>query len=191
MLANIENRVRQQLFGMISLFVVGLMVLNSLGLLVYGATNQTNLTFNVASGAFTIANVPTQMSFAGQTYGTGNNVTGNVQVDLVAVTDYRGTGSAWSAVVNANDLSDGTNTIYANKLKLYQDVNGVLTNVENCTTSRVLLGSNGNLANAGVILMNTSSSPGIIRYDNGYFNLTLGGSESAGQYAAKIIFTLT
>lgn len=191
MLAQIENRVRQQLFGMISLFVVGLMVLNSLGLLVYGDSDQTNLTFNVSSGAFTIANVPTQMSFASQSYGVGNNVAGNVEVDLVAVTDYRGTSAAWSVAVNANNLSDGTNTIYANKLKLYQDVNGTLTNVENCTTSRVTLGSNGNLANAGVILMNTSSSPGIVRFDNGYVNLTYIGTDPAGNYGAIMTYTLT
>lgn len=187
-----EQRVRQLLFGGVALSVALIMILNNLGLLALGANQvEINVTVGIESGTFTISNGPTGISFTNQTYGVGNNVTGNVDIDNVAVTDYRGTSDAWSVAANANNLSDGTNTIYANKLTLYQDVRGTLTNVQNSTTSRVLLGSNGNIANAGVTLMNTSSSPGIIRFDNGFVNFLYTGTDPAGTYGAKIFLTLS
>lgn len=189
-----EQKIRQKLFGGIVLFVTLLMLANTFGWVKAGTTMDANVTFNITSGTFSIANGPTQVRFGSNSYGYSGQVSATDKANTVAVTDYRGTSADWSVAVNANDLSDGSHTIYANKIKLYQDVpetGGHLTNVENCTTSRITLGTNGNIANNGVTLMNTSSSPGIVRYDNGYFNLTLGGAESAGIYGAKIIFTLS
>jgi hypothetical protein len=185
-----EYKVRQKLFGGVILLVCALMIVNSLGL-VQAANVNANVTFNVTSGSFTITNGPTQIRFGSNAYGVSGNVHATDNANNIVVTDYRGSSAAWSVAVNANDLSDGTHTIYANKIKLYQDTNGYLTNIANCTTSKVTLGANGNIANAGVTLMNTSSSAGVVQYDNGFFNLTLTGTDSAGTYGALIIFTLT
>ena len=191
MLVKIENQVRQQLFGMISLFVVGLMVLNSLGVLVYGDSNQTNLAFNVSSGSFSISNTPTAMNFTGQTFGTGNNIVGSPDIDGSRVTDYRGNVQAWAVVVNASNLTDGTNVILPNKLTLFAN-QIVFTNVQNFTTSRVNKGANGTLNDSGFSMVNGSTqASGIVQFDNGFVNLFYNGSDAAGDYAGNMIYTLS
>jgi len=188
-----ENRLRQQLFGTLVLVVTGLMLLNSFGL-VKAVDNQTNLTFNVTAGTFSIVNTPAAIAFASQAFGVANNITGNEEIDGPTVTDYRGNSQAWTVTVNANDFDAGGNIIYANKLSVYPNVpanNSHFTNVENFDIDQVTFGSAGNIANAGVTLFNASTSgSGIVQYDNGFLNLVISGSETQGDYSAIMFYTL-
>jgi len=193
-LAKIENKVRQQLFGLVSLVVVGLMLLNSMGLLVhfgYAADDQTNMTFNSTTGAFSLSGAPVSMDFATKVYGQSGQMSGNEDVDGPRVTDYRGTSAAWSVADNTMNFTDGTDQIPASRLRLYQDVRGYLTNIENATTSRVTLGSNGTLNDGGVTLINTTSSPGIVQFDNGFVNLTYWATDAQGSYFTTMYYTLS
>ena len=187
----IENQIRQHLFGTLMLVVAGLMLINSFGL-VHADADLTNLTFNVTEGGFTIVNVPESMAFASQTAGTITQITGNEEVDGPTVTDYRGTGTAWSVAVAANNFAEGGGTIIdADQLTLYQDTAGVLTSIENCTTAYIQIGTNGTLNDTGATLMNGSTqASGIVQFDNGFVNLTLDGSENQGDYGAIMTFTL-
>lgn len=187
----IENQIRQQLFGTLMLVVAGLMLVNSFGL-VYADTDDTDLTFNVTEGGFAIVNVPASMAFASQVAGTITNIIGNEEVDGPTVTDYRGTSTAWSVAVAANNFEEpGGNIIDADQLTLYQDTAGVLTSIENCTTSYILIGANGTLNDAGATLMNGSTqASGIVQFDDGFVNLTLDGTENQGDYGAVMTFTL-
>lgn len=191
-----ENQVRQQLFGGILLAVAGLMIVNTFISFptwkTHAAADNTNLTFNVTAGTFSIDNVITSIAFASQTYGfSATNLLGNNTIDSLAVTDYRGNAQAWSVVVNANNFSDGTNTISVANLKVWPG-NGAVANVENFDTNQVAKGTNNAaLSGAGANLLNGSTAAsGIMRYDNGILRLTLAGTESAGVYGAVATFTL-
>jgi hypothetical protein len=187
-----EHKVRQQIFGGVVMFVCALMVLNTFNLLgaLAGNTINADVTFNITSGDMQLTNGPVGVTFGSNSYGASGTIQSANKASNVVAQDYRGTGTAWVVSVNANDLSDGTNTIYANKLTIYQS-GGTLTNIQNCTTSRIGLGATDSLESSGATLMNGSTqASGIVQYDNGYFNLTLGGAESAGVYGGKIIFTI-
>ncbi len=189
----IENQIRQQLFGTLMLVVAGLMLINSFGL-IHAQTDLTNLTFNVTEGGFTIANVPTTMEFASQVYGVAANVTGNEWVNGPQVTDYRGSGTAWSVAVATNNFQEsGGNIIDADKLTLYQDTEGVLYNVENSATNAyIAIGSNGTLNDTGATLINGSTqASGIVQFDNGFVNLVVSDSVAQGDYGAIMTFTLS
>lgn len=188
----IENQIRQQLFGTLMLAVAGLMLINSFGL-VGADTDTTDLTFNVTEGGFTIVNVPTSMAFASQVYGTANNIVGNEFVNGPVVTDYRGSGTAWSVAVAVNNFEEvGGNIIDADQLTLYQDTDGVLSNIENCTTSYILIGTNGTLNDTGATLMNGSTqAAGMVQFDEGFVNLVADGTEPQGDYGAIMTFTLS
>lgn len=191
-----ENQVRQQLVGGLMLMVVGLMIINTFvgfpSLVKAANTDVLNLSFVVTAGTFSIDNVTTSIAFASQGYGVANNVVGNSNIDTLAVTDYRGSSTAWSVVVNANDFSDGTNIISATGLKVWPQ-NGVVTNVENAVTTRVGRGTNNTaISGAGTGLINgANNASGIFRYDNGVLRLTLSGTEAAGTYGATATFTLS
>lgn len=189
----IENQVRQQLFGTLMLIVAGLMLINSFGL-VHADEDTTDITFNVTEGGFSIVNVPTDMAFASHVYGVANNIIGNEWVNGPTVTDYRGSGTAWSVAVATNNFEEGGgNIIDADQLTLYQDTEGVLYNIENSATNAyIAIGSNGTLNDAGATLMNGSTqASGIVQFDNGFVNLIVDGTEPQGDYGAIMTFTLS
>jgi len=185
-----ENQLRQQLLGGVLVSVTLLMVFMTFGL-VRADTDQTNLSFNVTAGSFTIVNVPTSMQFAAQAFGVSNNILGNEEIDSAAVVDYRGNSQAWSVALNANNLQSGSDHISAYRLNAYPS-NGDVTNVENADTNQVAQGASGFLAAAGVTLINGSTAAdGVFRYDNGVVRLTISGTEVAGTYAAIMLYTLS
>ncbi|OGB74395.1 hypothetical protein A2V68_01620 [candidate division Kazan bacterium RBG_13_50_9] len=186
-----ESQIRQQLFGMLALAVVGLMVMNSFGLLVRGAADNTNMTFNVSSGTFSIENAPESIAFPAQSFGAANNITGNEEIDNVDITDYRGTATAWEVVTNANNLTNGTNIISAYRLSLYA-TGATASNVANFDTNRVNVGSTGSLGGAGVTLINGSTqASGVVELDNALVNLYFSATDQAGNYAAVLLYTLS
>lgn len=185
-----ENQVRQQLFGGILLAVAGLMIMTTLGWVNAAATN-TNMTFNITSGAFTIVNAPESMAFASQSFGTPANILGNEEVDGLTIRDYRGNAQPWTVAMSANNFDAGGNIINANRLNGYAS-NGAITNVENGDTNRTAKGSSGFLNNTGITLLNGSTqASGVFRYDNGVVRLTVDGTEIVGTYGAILTYTLT
>lgn len=186
-----ENQVRQQLFGGILLIVAGWMVSISLGWAEAGNNNAIAITFTATAGTFSIDNVTTSMAFAAQVYGAANNILGNSKINSLAVTDYRGNAQAWTVAVNANNLSDGTHNIIANKLNCYA-ANGTVTNLQNGLTNKVAKGTSGTLNGSGITLVNGSSAAsGIFQYDDGVVRLTVNGHESSGNYASTMVYTLS
>jgi hypothetical protein len=191
-LVKIENKVRQQLFGMISLAVAGLMILNSLGISTYGALDTTDLSFNVTGGALTIGNAPATMNFTNQAFGSSSaNLKSNEFINGLYVSDYRGSYTAWVTAVNANNLQSGSDIIEANKLTVYQNA-GTLTNLQNCTTTYIALGATDTLEGSGATLMNGSTqASGIVQFDNGYVNLLYSSTIATGTYTGVLVFTVT
>lgn len=190
-----EQRIRQQVFGGVVMFVCALMILNTFNLLKVevfaGNSLNADVTFNITSGTLALTNGPTAIAFGSNAFGATGNIRSANEADNVVAQDYRGTYTAWSVSVVSTDLNSSGSLIYANKIKLYQDTAGVLTNIQNCDTNQVAKGANGTLNGTGVTLMNGSTNAsGIVQFDNGYFNLTLGGAEAAGTYTGKITFTL-
>lgn len=186
-----ENRIRQQLFGMLALIVSGLMVMNSFGLFVSADSDLTNLSFNVAAGSFTIANITTVMNFAGQNYGVANTVAGNQAVEQGAVTDYRGNAQSWTVAAASTNLTNGANEIDADRLTLYT-TSATLTNIENSTTAYTAMGSTGTLNDTGMTLMNGSTqASGIIQFDAGSISLDFWSTDQAGDYTAVVTYTLS
>lgn len=190
----IENQIRQQLFGTLVLMMVGLMLFNSFGL-VKANDDNTNLTFNVTAGDWSLVNAPNSIAFPSRTYGSGAaENTGNEEIDGPTVTDYRGSSTIWGVTVNANNLAAGTNSIHANKITVYPNVpadNSHFTNVQNFDIDQVTFGSSGTLNDAGSTLFNASTAgSGIVQYDNGFLNLTTAGTEAQGAYTAIMFYTL-
>lgn len=187
-LCRIENQVRQQLFGAVTLLVLGLMLANSFGIVRAQVSDITNLSFNVTAGSFTIVNAPTAINFAAQAFGVGNNITGNEQIDGPTVTDYRGNANAWTVTSNANSFAA---SLPASDINLFANA-GTIANIENGDLNRVAVGSGtGNLTGAGATLFNGSTqASGIFQYDNGFLNLHVDGNETAGTYTATMVYTL-
>lgn len=187
-LYRIENQVRQQLFGAVTLLVLGLMLANSFGIVRSQTTDQTNLSFNITAGSFYIMNAPNAINFPAQGFGTGANITGNEQIDGVTVKDYRGNSQAWVVACNGNDFDA---TLPASDINLFSNA-GAITNVENGDTNQVAVGAGtGNLTGAGATLFNGSTAAsGVFQYDNGFLNLHVDGTEAAGTYTAIMVYTL-
>ncbi|OGB74396.1 hypothetical protein A2V68_01625 [candidate division Kazan bacterium RBG_13_50_9] len=186
-----ETKVRQSLFGGFMLVAALLMIANSFGWVFGGDNTNANVSFNITSGTFSLDNGPTQFVFASQVYGTDDNVTANQEVDLLAVTDYRGTGTEWNVAANANNLANGTNIISAYRLSMYATT-ATATNVEAFDTNRVNLGSTGSLGGTGMTLANGSTqASGIVRFDNAAVRLQITATDAAGNYGAKVLFTLS
>ncbi|MEA1909720.1 MAG: hypothetical protein U9M89_01690 [Patescibacteria group bacterium] len=190
-LGKLENKVRQQIFGGVSVALITLMFVLTFGFTTF-ADDTTNLSFNITAGSFTIENAPESMAFATHAYGVSNDVLANEELDDIAITDYRGNAQAWSVAMNANNLQSGSDHIdTASALNGYVS-NGDMTNVENADTNRTAVGSDGFLDGAGVTLINGSTqASGIFRYDNGVIRLTVDGSEAAGEYGAVVTYTLS
>src|SRR4030042_5107878 len=186
-----ETKVRQSLFGGFMLVAALLMIANSFGWVFGGDTTNANVSFNITSGTFSLDNGPTQFVFASQVYGTDDNVSANQEVGLLAVTDYRGTGTEWNVAANANNLANGTNIISAYRLSMYATT-ATATNVEAFDTNRVNLGSTGSLGGTGMTLANGSPQPsGIVRFYNAAVRLQITDTDAAGNYGAKGLFTLS
>ncbi len=186
-----ENQVRQQLFGGILLAVAGLMVITTFGGLYAGTVNNTALTFNVTSGAFTIVNAPASMAFAAQPFGTPNNITGNEYINGLTVTDYRGTSTTWGVVATATNFNASGNIINSDRLNCYAEA-GNITNVANADVTQVANGTNGTLNDTGIVVFNGSNdASGVFQYDDGFINLTVDGTEVTGDYTAVLTFTLS
>jgi len=184
-----ENRVRQQLFGGLTVLVAGLMVANISGL-VKAATDLTNISFTVNAGAFSIDNAPTAISFPQMNYGESNAAhLATPEIDNMAITDYRGSSNSWSVAAAANNLQAGTNQINADKISVK---NGTRRNLENLDTNRVAVGSNGTLNGNGTTIVNGSTqASGITGFDNAALTLNVGGTEPAGAYSAVVTYTLS
>ncbi len=183
-----ENQVRQQLFGGILLAVAGLMIMTTFGG-VYSAVTNTNMTFNVTAGAFTLVNSPASMAFASQAFGVGNNITGNEQIDGLVATDYRGNSAVWGVAATASNFTG--DEILASALNLYAEA-GIISNLQNADTNQVAVGTNGTLDGAGITLFNGSTAAsGRFNYDNGFVNLTVDGTDPTGDYTAILTFTLS
>lgn len=185
-----ENQVRQQLFGGLALLVAALMVANISGLVKAVSSDVTNVTFNVNAGAFSIDNVPTAITFPLMNFGESNAAhVATPEVDDMAITDYRGSATAWSVAVTANNLQAGTNEIASSKISIK---NGTKRNIQNLDTNRVAIGSNGTLNGDGTTLVNGSTqASGITGFDNAALTLNVSGSEVAGAYGAIVTYTLT
>lgn len=189
LLHRIENQVRQRLFGITTLLVLGLMLANSFGIIRAQTSDQTNLSFNVTAGSFYIMNAPNAINFAAQSFGTGNNITGVPEIDSVAVKDYRGNAQAWTVACNGNNFDA---SLPANDINLFSNA-GTVINVENGDVTRVAVGAGtGNLTGSGATLFNGSTqASGVFRYDNGFLNLHVDGNEGAGTYTAIMVYTLS
>lgn len=190
-LGKAENQARQQIFGGISVALITLMFMLTFGF-VNAADDTTNLSFEITAGTFSIDNAPTSISFATQTYNTADDILGNEELDLIAVTDYRGNTTCWVVAMNANNLQAGSNQIdTASALNGYAQ-NIDMTNVETADTNRTNQGADGFLDGAGITLVNGSTqASGIFRFDNGVIRLTVDGSEPSGSYGAVVTYTLT
>lgn len=189
LLHRIENQVRQRLFGITTLLVLGLMLANSFGLVRAQTTDLTNLSFNVTAGSFYIMNAPNAINFTAQSFGVGNNITGDPEIDNVAVKDYRGNNTAWDVTCNGNDFDA---SLPASDINLFSNA-GTVINVENGDVNRVKVGAGtGNLTGSGASLFNGSTqASGVFRYDNGFLNLHVDGDEAAGSYTAIMVYTLS
>lgn len=186
----VENLIKQQLFGGFLLMMTGIMIMNSLGyidLVQAGNQNDTNISINITSGTFSVDNAPAQMNFAEQTYPTTNHVLCNQEFDNIAVTDYRGTDTAWTLTINATSLNGATYNILATKMTI-DNTNAV---VAGATNSHVNIGPNSTLNNGGATMINgTTQASGINTYSNGELYLNLDGSPSADIYTGTIYYTL-
>ncbi|MFH1088223.1 MAG: WxL domain-containing protein [Patescibacteria group bacterium] len=183
-----ENQVRQQLFGGLLLGVAGLMIMTTLGWS-YAYDANTNMTFNITGGAFTIVNAPTTIVFPSLPFSTAANNTANNEVDGLTVTDYRGTSTAWTVSAQANNFNDGSHDIPASKMNLYAEV-GALTNIAEADTNQVANGTNGTLNGSVTVFNGSTGASGIFQYDNGFINLVINGTEATGDYGAILTFTL-
>jgi len=190
-LYRIENQVRQQLFGAVTLLVLGLMLANSFGIVRSQTSDNTNLSFNVTAGDFYIMNAPNAINFTAQAFGVSNNITGVPEIDGVTVKDYRGNSAAWDVTCNGLNNFDDT-YLPSNEINLFSNA-GTVFNVENGDTNQVAVGAGtGNLGGAGSILLNGSTAAaGVFRYDNGFLNLHVDGDEPADTYTAVMVYTLT
>ncbi|MBU1083098.1 hypothetical protein KKE14_01530 [Patescibacteria group bacterium] len=188
-LYRIENQVRQRLFGAVTLLVLGLMLVNSFSFVRAQTSDITNLSFNITAGDFYIMNAPVAINFASQAFGVGNNITGDTEIDSVAVKDYRGNNNVWDVTAAANNFLDGN--LMADDINMFANA-GTIANVENGDLNRVAVGGGtGNLGGAGSTLFNGSTqASGVFRYDNGFLNLRVDGDEPAGTYTATMTYTL-
>lgn len=190
-LYRIENQVRQQLLGAVTLLVLGLMLVNSFGIVRAQTADNTNLSFNVTAGDFYLMNAPEAINFAAQAFGTGNNISGNQNIDGVTVKDYRGAATGWDLTCNAVNNFDDT-YILGSDINLFSNA-GTIINVENGDLNRVALGDGtGNLTAGGATLFNGSTqASGVFQYDNGFLNLHVDGDEPASTYTSTMLYTLT
>ena len=185
-----EQKIRQNIFGGVLLLVTVLMLANTFGW-VWEAVTNANVTFNIDAGSFSIDNGPSAVRFGNQNFGASGNVKSADEVDNQRVTDYRGNAQAWGVVVNAANLTAGSNEIDSNKIALFAN-QITFSNVQNFTTSRMNRGANGTLNGSGFSMVNGSTqASGIVQFDDGFFNLTYTGAEAAGSYTGVIKFTLT
>lgn len=185
-----ERKARQSIFGGVLLLVTVLMLVNTFGW-VWGAVTNANVTFNIDAGSFTISNGPTEVRFGNISFGQSGNIKSANEVDDMQVTDYRGNAQAWGVVVNAANLTAGSNELNTDKIALFAN-QIIFTNVESFTTSYMNRGANGAINGTGFSMVNGSTqASGIVQFDNGFFNLTHNGSEVAGTYTGVIQFTLS
>ena len=188
-LYRIENQVRQQLLGAVTLLVLGLMLANSFGIVWGQTTDQTNLSFNVTAGSFILVNAPNAINFPAQAFGVSNNITGNEEIDGPTVKDYRGNSQAWTVACNGNNFSAD---LPATDINLFANA-GAITNIENGDTNEVAVGAGtGNLGASGATLFNGSTAAsGVFQYNNGFLNLHVDGDEAAASYTAIMVYTLS
>ena len=187
-----ENQVRQQLFGGLALLVAALMVFNIAGF-VQAVGDNTNLSFNVTTGAFTLVNAAVAVNFPAMNFGESNAAHVSTEnMDGMEITDYRGSYTAWAVVANATEMNNGGATaIPANRLKI--DNNGTSRNITNADTNRVaVLVADGPLNDGGVTIINGSTqASGVFGYDNAQFLLNVTGTEAAVDYTGMVVFTLS
>ena len=185
-----ENLIKEQLFGGFIIVATVVMIMNSLGyvnLVQAGNQNNTNLSINITSGTFSVDNAEAQMNFTDQTYPTTNYVECNQEFDNIAVTDQRGTDTAWVLSVNSTSMTGGTYNILSTKLHIENNAATVIGTTHN----HVTIGANSTLDGAGGTMMNgTTQASGINTYHNGKLFLNLDGSPSADDYTGTIHYTL-
>jgi len=190
-LNRVENQVRQQLFGSVMFAVLGLMLAVNFGWLKVRAANNdvTNLTFNVTTGAFTIAGAPDAMAFPDIVYGVSNtDHLATTNVTNVLVTDHRGTGTAWNATVASTNLTAGTNVIDNGHIN-FRIATGTITNEEG-DLNFVTKGTNGLLNDDLTLMSGNTAAAGIFNYSQGPLSLNVAGTEPTGNYTGTITFTL-
>jgi len=185
-----ENQVRQQLFGGLALLVATLMIGNALGV-VHAVGDNTNVSFNVSGGAFTLTNAPTAVNFPAMNFGESDTAhVGAPETDNLIITDYRGTSTIWNVTVNATEMNNTTAdaVIAANKLSIK---NGDKGNNANADTNRVAITSNGTLNGTGTSLANGSTqASGVFDLGNAAFTLNVLGNEAATEYTGTIVYTV-
>ena len=185
-----EDLVKQQLFGGFMLVMAVVMVANSLGYIDFvqaGNVNNTNMSINITSGGLAVDNAPDQMDFATQTYPSTNYVECNEEFNNIAVTDQRGTDTAWDLAINATSLTGSTYNILADKLTIENNDAVVL----GTTNANIVIGPNSTLNDGGATMMNgTTQASGINTYWNGKLFLNLDGTPGTDDYTGTIYYTV-
>jgi len=189
-----ESQIRQQLVGGIVLLAIGLMLVNTFiglpGWVKAELVTNTNMTFNVTAGDFSIMNSPSSMAFASHDYGVSNEyLVANEQIDGLTVIEYRGAPTdAWDVVANANNFDA---TLPATDMKCFS-ANGDITNIVNADTNLTAAGAGGVLGGGGTVVLNGSAdASGVFQYDNAEVTLNVDGDEPAGTYTAILTYTLS